>query len=137
MGSPAFSDRGEAPTDFERMLVDQYGDEDPRHVRQLWVLIARRIGVAACAVVLDEIGGMSNLSAPTRRTFFGELYHRQRDEEIQRRMSAGEPSSQVARDMGLDGSTVRRIAAAKRVRHASNRDTSARWNKRSNGGHTR
>lgn len=133
MGFPAFSDRGDAATDFERTLVDQYGDEDPRHVRQLWVLIARRIGVDACALVLDEIGGMSNLSAPTRRTFFAELYQRQRDEEIQRRLSAGESSSRVGRDMGLDGSTVRRIAAAKRVRRTAIRDTSARWNKRSHG----
>lgn len=137
MGFPAFSDRGEAPTEFERMLVARFGDEDPRHIRQLWVSVARRIGVAACAVVLDELGGIGNISVPTRRTFFGELYQRQRDEEIRRRRLAGEPSTSIARDMGLDGSTVRRIAGMKRVRHTPIRDTSARWNKRSHGALTR
>lgn len=136
MGSPAFSDRGEAPTDFERMLVDRYGDDEPREIRQLWVLIARRIGVDACAMVLDEIGGMSYLSAPSRRTFFHDLYQRARDEEIRRR-SAGETISSIALDMGLSEHRVRRIACGAKVRRTPIRDRSARWNKRSSGVDTR
>src|SRR5690348_2634772 len=101
MHPPAFSDRGDAPTDFERELVDQFSDQEPRHVRQLWLQIARRIGCDAVCVVLDEIGGMTNLSAPSRKNFFRDLYREAQRETIAEKLEDGSRVVDVAADMGV------------------------------------
>jgi hypothetical protein len=109
MHPPAFSDRGDAPTDFERELVDQFSDQEPRHVRQLWLLIAKRIGCDAMGVILDELGGMTNLSVPTRRNFFSDLYREAQRTAIAEKLEDGKRVVDVAADMGVPPIFVSRV----------------------------
>lgn len=109
MHPPAFSDRGETPTDFERELVEQFSDQEPRHVRQLWLLIAKRIGCDATCVVLDEIGGMTNLSAPSRRNFFRDLFREAQREAVAARLDDGCRVVDVAADLGVPPIFVSRV----------------------------
>jgi hypothetical protein len=109
MHPPAFSDRGDAPTAFERELVDQFSDQEARHVRQLWLLIAKRIGCDAMCVVLDEIGGMTNLSAPSRRNFFRDLYRDAQRETIAEKLGDGLRVVDVAADLGVPPIFVSRV----------------------------
>lgn len=124
----AFSDRGDAPTDYERELFEQYADDEPRHVRQLWLLIGQRIGLDALCVVLDELGGMHNMSAPTRERFFADLALIERDDEIEQRMQTETPQ-QIALALRMRVRMVQRRCAIIRVRRRSNRGTRRGWTK--------
>lgn len=137
MVSSAFSEQGEVPSDFERMLVERFGADEPRHTRQLWLLIGQRIGIENLAIVLDELGGMTNLSVPTRRTFFGDLYQSLRNAEIRQRIENGQPNAVISCAMGVSVDVVAWVRRAHRVRCGANRDTTRRWNKRKSGVTTR
>jgi len=76
-----FSSRGEPVTDFERDLVARCAMEFPESMSDLWVVIARRIGVEALVVVLDEIG-REKIHVPSREQFFAALYRPVRDRQV-------------------------------------------------------
>jgi hypothetical protein len=125
--APEFSERGDAPTDYERALVAKCGDDEPRHVRQLWLLIAKRVGVDALCVLLDELGGIANLSAPSRRAFFADLARAARNSEILERAERKEGPTAIAKSLGVHRRTVDRALRGVRVTRAIRRVTRPAW----------
>lgn len=95
-----FSRRGERVTDFERTLIAECDDS-----RSAFLDLARRIGIDALVVVLDEFAS-EKIHVPTRESFFAGLYRRLRDEEILRRLANGEHADDIADDIGCSRSTV-------------------------------
>lgn len=104
-----FSRRGERATEFERALVAVADADTCRGTSALFLELARRIGVDALLVVFDEVGG-EKLHIPTREWFVGELWRKQRDAEILRRLAGGEAAQSVADDFGVHERTVQRVA---------------------------
>ena len=76
-----FSRRGEPVTVFEAQLVAESVIARPERISELWVQIARRIGVDNLALILDEIGG-EKVHVPTREEFFAALYRPLRNRQI-------------------------------------------------------
>lgn len=95
-----FSTRGEPVTQFERELVATCAMEFPESMSDVWVLIARRIGVDALAIVLDEIG-MEKIHVPSRVQFFLALYRPHRNRMIRELAAAGESHREIAKRFGL------------------------------------
>ncbi|MBR0346023.1 MAG: hypothetical protein IJI03_12275 [Rudaea sp.] len=83
-----FSARGERVTEFERQLVEQCGMEFPESMSDVWVVIARRVGVDALVVVLDEIGE-EKIHVPGRLQFFDALYRPFRNRTIRELHASG------------------------------------------------
>lgn len=137
MANPAFSDRGDTPTDYERALIHNSGTDEPRHVRQQLLLLAHRIGPDALCAVLDELGGMAALSLPSRATFFADLHREHRNMEIQQLAQSGKTSTEIARMQRVHRRTVDRALRASRVQRAVLRGTTPQWSKRSRTGRTR
>ena len=73
---PRFGEGSAAPTEFEEELL-----RDCDNLDDLWVAVAKRIGLAATFEVFDELGSMI-VSVPTRRSFVKRLYIPRRDQEI-------------------------------------------------------
>lgn len=99
-----FSHRGEPVTSFERDLVASCSD-----ARSPFFGLARRIGVDALVIVLDEFAS-EKVHIPTREFFFAALYRVQRDADIVRRLADGETVDQVASLHGVHRNTIRNVA---------------------------
>jgi len=95
-----FSTRGEPATEFERALVANCAMEFPESMSDIWVVIARRIGVDALVVILDEIG-MEKIHVPSRTQFFLSLYRPHRNRLIREMAAAGMSHRQIAKQFGL------------------------------------
>lgn len=103
-----FSQRGERVTDFERMLIAECADS-----RSVFLDLARRIGIDALVVVLDEFA-TEKIHIPTREWFFESLYRPRRDDEILRRLANGESADDIARVLGISRRTVFAVQSAGR-----------------------
>lgn len=100
-----FSERGDAPTEFERRLLQTAAaSESP------WDLVAARlvtdlgleVGALALVAVLDELGG-EKPHVPTREWFFRRLWAVHRDAQIAD-LKAREPrisASELGRRIGV------------------------------------
>lgn len=107
-----FSRRGERVTDFEQQLVDQAGAARPERDSDLWLHIAKRIGVANLAAVLDEFGG-EKVHVPTRENFFAALYRPLRNRQIiDMRNSTGASLREIAQAMNLSHTSVKNALSA-------------------------
>lgn len=103
-----FSRRGERVTDFERGLIE-CAAECSSEAQGIWRTLARRIGVDALAVLMDEVGG-EKIHVPTREYFFAELFRKMRDADIVRRLAKGEPAETIAKDYGVHKNTIWNVA---------------------------
>jgi hypothetical protein len=103
--------RGETPTEYEHQLFAAI--DDPYPVSP-WAMIGKRLGIAALAVVLDEVGG-GKVYVPTRKTFFQELAAARRDARIGELLAKGMPMRDVARHVGLSPGRICAIAKAFRA----------------------
>lgn len=105
---PAFSLPGEAPTQFERDLLAGVEVGTPTTGQQLWLLLAKRIGVDQLMAVLDEFGD-THVWVPSRGALLLSVWTPVRDREIAR-LQAQEGLSQraIARRMGVSQRTVLR-----------------------------
>lgn len=93
-----FSRRGEACTAFERALVSA---ADARSESlAVWLGLIGRVGLDAILALFDELGS-EKVHVPTREHFFSALFRVQRDDEIRRRLAAGESVAVVAADFHL------------------------------------
>lgn len=107
-----FSERGEMVTELERELVASAPLEFPESMSDLWVLLARRIGVDALVVMFDEVGG-EKVHVPTRAEFFSALYRPRRDTRIRELCAGGMSGADVAVQFGLTRMQVHRIVRAR------------------------
>lgn len=107
-----FSDRGDAPTDFEVRLLQQTQAE------AAWVVTGQRLmaelgaaaGARALAIVLDELGG-EKLCVTPRRRFFEALWREQRDALVRDLATRGDWTYRdIAEALGLTHRLVRAIA---------------------------
>lgn len=105
---PKFSGRGERVTDFERALIAECDDS-----RSVFLDLAKRIGIDALVVVLDEFA-TEKIHIPTRESFFGGLYKHLRDDDILRRLANGESHPQIIRELGVSRRTIFRVQRAGR-----------------------
>lgn len=105
---PAFSRRGEPATTFERELMQQRDIRGLLSEQELWLDLARRVGLDTLLLVFDEMGGRKTW-IPTREKFVHLAWSETRNREIHRlhdqRLSIGE----ISRRMGVDKRTVRRV----------------------------
>ncbi|MEN6538940.1 MAG: hypothetical protein ABFC67_04945 [Mizugakiibacter sp.] len=125
-----FSQRGDRPTTFERGLVSEAPTCLLTETRQLWLLIAERIGLEALLVVLDEIGG-EKVHVPTRADFFGALWRPVRDAEIRRLKGQGFGAKRIAKELGMTRSAVQLVLHAEsRGQRAGRRWPAGRASKR-------
>ncbi|GEM_PF-1112719 len=107
-----FSDRGDAPTEFEvRLLQQTQGDT-------AWLVTGQRLmaelgaaaGARALAIVLDELGG-EKLRVTQRRRFFEALWREQRDALVRDLATRGDWTYRdIAEALGLSHRLVRAIA---------------------------
>jgi hypothetical protein len=105
-------------TEFESQLVADAAVECPESMSDIWIVIAKRIGVAQLAVVLDEIGG-EKVHVPKREEFFAALYRPHRDLLIHamRHPASGDAGASlraIARVFGLTETAVRKALRAAR-----------------------
>lgn len=114
--APEFSDPGETPTDFEREMFARAVDRPARDIDDLWLLLARRIGLEAVCVVLDELGG-DEVRVPTRSTFMQRLWKPHRNARIEQLLSEGHRQCEVAKTLNTSRHVVNRVRA-RRPRHA-------------------
>ena len=111
---PAFSRPGEQPTAFEEQLVAAVQVEQPRGAKQLWLMLAQRVGLEHLMAGLDEFGD-DHVWVPTRSGLMQELWAQVRTEEIRRlTASTGLSFRAIARQLNVSHTTVQRAA---RVRH--------------------
>jgi len=92
---------------FEHMLIESAAMETPKNTRDQLVLIAKKIGADALAVVLDEIGGGGRVYLPSRANFFAELFRPVRQETVlrlKREQKLNGP--EIARLLGISERTV-------------------------------
>ena len=114
---PVFSRPGEAPTDFERQLLDCADVSHPSTTRELWLLLAKRAGLDALLMMLDEFGD-GHVWVPSRRAFFNLFGRRQALEDIVASMLDQDISQRdIAQLARISHTQVQRIAA----RHAARR----------------
>lgn len=103
---PAFSRPGEQPTAFEEQLLDSVQLAQPRSGKELWLLLAQRIGLADLMAVLDEFGD-GQVWVPSRTGLMQELWVQTRYAEIQRlRAEEGLSCREVAERMKVSPATV-------------------------------
>src|SRR5690348_16540728 len=96
-----FSRRGESVTDFERELVEQTPMIRPERDADLWICIAKRIGIENLVVVMDELGG-EKVHIPTRENFFAALYRPLRNRQMaDMRQSTGASLRDIGRAFGV------------------------------------
>ncbi len=110
MSEANFSKHGDAPTAFERQLVDAI---DPKLERDVWALIARLIGAENVAVVLDYAAARA-VNIPRREAFFRRLWKPQRDAAILSLVRAGNNDAIVAELCGCSEDAVFRVRHAHR-----------------------
>jgi hypothetical protein len=110
---PAFSRRGEAPTAFERGLLDSVHVRDPETTQDLWLLVAQRAGLDALMLVLDEFGN-GPVWVPTRRTFFNALCAPAVERMIVTMIDQHVSRREIARRLNMSHTQVQRIAARHR-----------------------
>jgi|APThiThiocy_ev2_2_1041544.scaffolds.fasta_scaffold05953_8 hypothetical protein len=110
---PVFSRPGEAPTAFERQLLDAAAVHHPSTTQELWLLIAQRAGLEALMVVLDEFGNGA-VWVPSRRTFFNALGGPTLENMITTLLDQDVSQREIARRMCMSHTQVQRIAARHR-----------------------
>lgn len=107
-----FSDRGDAPTEFELRLLERAEGS------AAWVMVGKRliaefgreIGAKALAVVLDEVGG-EKPHIPHRRHLFESLWREERDLLIVDLASREDWSfAAIGRALGVSRVYVKRLA---------------------------
>lgn len=110
---PAFSRPGEPPTEFEVQLLGQVEPAPPRSAKELWLMLARLIGLAELMAVLDEFGD-GQVWVPSRSGLMQELRTQVRDAEI-RRLSgtSGMSFRAIARQLNVSHTTVQRAARSR------------------------
>lgn len=107
-----FSRRGEAVTAFERSLVEQSAMDRPTRDADLWICIAKRIGVDNLVAVLDELGG-EKVHVPTRSSFFAALYRPVRNRQIaDMRSQTGASLRAIGRELNLSATAVHKALIA-------------------------
>lgn len=107
-----FSRRGGAVTEFERSLVEQTPMARPERDADLWICIAKRIGIENLVVVMDELGG-EKVHVPSRENFFAALYRPVRNRQIaDMRQSTGASLRAIGRAVNLSAPAVQRALAA-------------------------
>ena len=104
MKNPKFSAPGEALTAFELQLLANAKAGG-------WAALGQRIGPAALAVLLEELGGTKQY-IPARAGFFEQLYRQERDAEIRAALEGGEPQAKVASRYRISQSRVSCIGRA-------------------------
>lgn len=113
-----FSERGNAPTDFERQLVARMthaaNDVALSDSSAAWLSLASRIGLDALLIVMDEFG-TEKISVPTRNGFLADLWRPLRDAEVLRLLGNGERASVIGAALGITAENVRQISARTRV----------------------
>lgn len=110
---PAFSRRGEPATPFERELLSSAPVGEPTNAQQLWLVIARRIGMDELMVMLDEFGD-AHVWVPTRSRLVQNLWGDVRDAEICRlRDVHGMSLTSIAKRMQVSRTTVGRVVRAR------------------------
>lgn len=118
---PAFSRRGESATPFERELMDQPDIRGLQSEQELWVDLAKRVGLDNLLLIFDEMGGRK-VWIPTREKFVHLAWSEIRNREIHRlhaqRLSIGE----ISRAMGVDKRTVRHVVQRRPFSAAPNRE---------------
>lgn len=107
---PAFSRRGEAATPFERDLIAQLDASTLRSEQELWIHLARRVGLDALLLIFDEMGGRK-VWLPTRETFVQLGWDDIRRNEMLRMRAAGKSLREVARTFGVSRTTVIRVTS--------------------------
>jgi hypothetical protein len=105
-----FSKRGGSPTQFERDLVAQQNTSRIGDLRQVWVSLAKRIGLDALFVVFDELGA-EQVHVPKREDFVEAIWRPLRDAQILARIAAGETPEQLAREYGITARMIRKLRA--------------------------
>lgn len=107
-----FSDRGEAPTEFELKLLERATGS------AAWVMVGKRLvselgpelGVRALVLVLDEVGG-EKPHIPHRRHMFEALWREERDRLIVDLASREDWSfAAIGRALGVSRVYVKRLA---------------------------
>lgn len=110
---PAFSRPGEPPTAFEEQLLAGVQMEHPTSTKDLWLLIAQQIGLAALVRVLDQFGD-EHVWVPSRSGLLKPLWSQLRDAEIERLVRQGGMSHRgIADQLKVPRTTVQRVARAR------------------------
>ena len=105
-----FSRRGDAPTSFEHALVEQQDTSRLTDIRQIWVDLAKQIGLGPLFRVLDELAG-EKIHIPTRQDFVNALWRQTRNTEIRAKLAAGASVEVIAAQYDIAPRTVRAIRA--------------------------
>lgn len=107
-----FSRRGESVTAFERELVERTPTIRPERDADLWICIAKRIGIENLVIVMDELGG-EKVHVPTRENFFAALYRPVRNRQIaDMQQSTGASLRDLGRAFNLSPTAVQRALVA-------------------------
>lgn len=106
-----FSRRGEAVTTFERTLVEQAPTDRPDRDADVWVCIAKRIGIENLVAVFDEFGTYK-IYVPTRESFFGALYRPVRNRQIADMRQRGSSLRDIGRALNLSATAVHKALIA-------------------------
>lgn len=106
---PVFSRPGEAPTGFERQLLEGAHVARPVNTRELWLLIAQRAGLDTLLTVLDEFGDGS-VWVPSRRTFFASIGRPALEQAVGSMIELGLSRREIARRLCMSPTQVHRIA---------------------------
>lgn len=86
--------------------------ERPERDADLWICIAKRIGIDALVVVLDELGG-EKIHVPARESFFAALYRPVRNRQIaDMRQTTGASLRAIGRVVNLSAPAVQRALEA-------------------------
>lgn len=107
----AFSDKGDAPTEFEARLVTQSAGSGPLDelARRLVRDLGLSVGVHVLAIVLDELGGES-LYLPQRAHYFRELWRAERDALVLDLSSRPDWTTRdIAEALGMSPDMVRHV----------------------------
>lgn len=110
---PAFSQPGEPPTAFEEQLLRGVEMDRPVTAKDLWLLIAQRIGLSSLVQVLDEFGE-SHVWVPSRSGLLRQLWGQVRDAEIHRLLDEpGASHRGIAAQLKVPRTTVQRVARSR------------------------
>jgi len=102
-----FSHRGEPVTVFEMRLVSEAAiNPRPEKTSELWIAIAKRIGIDNLAIILDELG-TEKVHVPSREEFFAALYRPLRNRQIvDMRQATGASLREIGKSFGLTHKAV-------------------------------